>query len=66
MISNGIGKAWKRTISWVMVGDNMSVIALAMVMLHALTVGPGQMELMALMYAKTLAVYSMHRNLRFV
>ena len=44
----------------------MSVIALAMVMLHALTVGPGQMELMALMYAKTLAVYSMHSNLRFV
>ena len=66
MISNGIGKAWKRTISWVMVGDNMSVIVVAMVMLHALTVGPGQMELMALMYAKTLAVYSMHSNLGFV
>ena len=49
MISNGIGKAWKRTIVWVMVSDNMSVIVVATVMLHALTVGPGQMELMAIM-----------------
>ena len=56
----------KRRILWFMVGDNMSVIVVAMVMLRALKVGPGQIELIAIMYTKTLAVYSMHSNLGFV
>ena len=44
----------KRTILWVLVGENTSVIVVATVMLCTLKMGPGQIELMAIMYAKTL------------